>query len=249
MVGSRPNREESVESQCQDQFLNLERRRDREVSIHTTHTSRSQSRSGSHVSHGENTRNMQLEIDHLRRKLRRKQCKGTPLSSEPSSDDNNDDSYRPRSRTPLSESYSYDEDSHYRQRSKSPSHKGLRDAMSRALCQISKSPFTRRIEGGKLPRQFTQPTFIVYNNRTDPVEHVSHFNQRMAVHSKNETLPCKVFPFILGLVAIRWFNGWREGSINSFNEPIRTFGARFVAVEFLVLWIPCCLCPCEKERP
>ena len=121
--------------------------------------------------------------------------------------------------------------------------------MSRALCQISKSPFTRRIEGGKLPRRFSQPTFIVYNNRTDRVEHVSHFNQRMAVHSKNETLPCKVFLFSLGLVAIRWFNGWREGSINSFNEPIRTFGARFVVVEFLVLWIPCCLCPCEKERP
>ena len=86
MVGSGPHREESVGSQCQDQFLNLERRRDREVSIHTTHTNRSQSRSGNHVSHGENTRNMQLEIDHLQRKLRRKQCRRTPSSSEPSSE-------------------------------------------------------------------------------------------------------------------------------------------------------------------
>lgn len=67
-------------SQCQDHFLNLERRRDREVSVHTTHTSRSHSRAGSHVSHKEDARNLQLEIDHLRKKLRRKQRKESPLS-------------------------------------------------------------------------------------------------------------------------------------------------------------------------
>ena len=33
MVGSGPNREESIGSQRQDHFLNLERRRDREVSV------------------------------------------------------------------------------------------------------------------------------------------------------------------------------------------------------------------------
>ena len=54
MVGS----EESVGSQCQDYFLNLEQIRDREVSVHTTHTSMSHSRSESHVSHGEDTKNM-----------------------------------------------------------------------------------------------------------------------------------------------------------------------------------------------
>jgi len=152
MVGSGPNCEEFVGSQRQDQFLNLERRRDREVSIHTTHTNRSQSKSGSHVSHRENNKNMQLEINHLRRKLRCKQCKQTPSSLEPSSDDDNDESYRPKSMTPPSESYSCDEDHHYRRRSKSPSHRGLgNDTMSRALCQISKSLFTCRIKGGKLP--------------------------------------------------------------------------------------------------
>ena len=107
-----------------------------------------------------------------------------------------------------SESYSYDEDHHYRQRSKSPPHRGLgNDAMSRALRQISKSPLTHRIEGGKLSRRFTQPTFTTYNGRTNLVEHVSHFNQRMAIHSKNETLMCKVFLSSLGPVEMRWFEG------------------------------------------
>ena len=100
--------------------------------------------------------------------------------------------------------------------------------MSKALHQISKSPFTRRIDRAKLPHRFTQPTFTIYNGRTDPVEHVSHFNQRMAVHSRNEALVCKVFPFSLGPIATRWFNGLDEGSISSFEELTRAFGARFV---------------------
>ena len=280
MVGSRPIREKSIGSQRQDQFLNLEWRRDCEVSVHTTYTSRSHSRSGSHVSHGENTRNMQLEIDHLWRKLCRKQRRGTPSSSEFYFDDD-DGSYRPRVRTPpnesfscdedhhhrrrsrslsrrglgndamgralrqiskslftwrieggklswrftqptftrvrtppnesfFCESFSCDEDRHHRRRSRSPSHRGLgNDAMGRALRQISKSLFTRRIEGGKLSRRFTQPTFTMYNGRMDLVEHVSYFNQRMAVHSRNEALMCKVFPPSLGLMAMRWFD-WLE---------------------------------------
>ena len=94
---------------------------------------------------------MQLEIDRLRRGLRCKRRRKTPSSFDLSSKDDGDGSYRPRLRTPLSESFLYDEDCHYKYRTKSPSRKGLgSDAMSRALNQISKSPFTSRIEGGKL---------------------------------------------------------------------------------------------------
>ena len=62
----------------------------------------------------------------------------------------------------------------------------------------------------------------------DPVEHVSHFNQRMAFHSKNETLMCKVFPSSLGLVAMRWFNGMGAYSISSFKELTQAFSSRFI---------------------
>ena len=108
-------------------------------------------------------------------------------------------------------------------------HKGLgNDAMSRALNQISKSLFTRRIERGKLPWHFTQPTSTMYNGRMDPVEHVSHFNQRMAVYSKSKALMCKLFPSSLGPVAMRWFNDLKEHSINSFKELTQVFRAHFV---------------------
>ena len=94
--------------------------------------------------------------------------------------------------------------------------------------QILNSPFTRRIEGGKLPQRFTQLMFTMYNGRTYPMEHVNHFNQRMVVHLKNETLMCKVFPSSLRLVAMRWFDGLKDGSINSFKEITRAFWALFV---------------------
>ena len=87
--------------------------------MYTAHTSRSQSQGGSHVSHEENTRSMQLEIDCLRRRLRHERHRGTPSSSGPSSDDDNDNSYWPRSRTPPSESFLCDQDHHYRWRRES----------------------------------------------------------------------------------------------------------------------------------
>ncbi|XP_075661702.1 uncharacterized protein LOC142631421 [Castanea sativa] len=68
----------------------------------------------------------------------------------------------------------------------------------------------------------------MYNDRTELVEYVSHFNQRMVVHSKNETLMCKVFPSSLRPVVMRWFDGLNEGSINSFKKLTRAFVSRFV---------------------
>ena len=111
----------------------------------------------------------------------------------------------------------------------SPTYKGLgNNAMNEALNQVAKSPFTRRIEGASLPRRFHQPTFSLYNGQTDPVEHVSHFNQKMVVHSKDETLMCKIFPSSLGPMAMRWFNGLKVNSIDSFKKLTQSFDACFI---------------------
>ena len=107
---------------------------------------------------------MQLEIDHLKKKLRHAQGKRGPSNSDISSNDGEDASYRRRLRTPPSESFSYDEGHHYKSRYKSSPRKGLgNDAMSKALNQISKSPFTHKIERARLPRRFNQLTFTIYN--------------------------------------------------------------------------------------
>ena len=122
------------------------------------------------------------------------------------------------------------------------------NAMSKALNQISRSPFTCKIEGGRLPQQFTQPTFTMYNGRTDLVEHVSHFNQRMTVHSKNVVLMCKVFPSSLGPMAMRWFDGLGTGSIDSFKELTQAFGSRFIMCSRVPRPLDSLLSPSMRER-
>ena len=125
--------------------------------------------------------------------------------------------------------FSYEEENHHKRKHKSPPHRGLgNDAMSKVLNQISKSPFMHKIEDAKLPQQFNQHAFTIYNGRTNPVEYVSHFNQRMTIHSKDEALMCKVFPSSLGPVAIRWFDGLKASSIDSFWGFTQAFGSCFI---------------------
>ena len=165
----------------------------------------------------------------MKRKLLHAQRRRSHSSSDLLSDDESDDDYRQRSRTLPSETFSHEEEHYQRRKCKSPSPRGLgHDAMSRALNQLSKSPFTRRIERATLPRRFQQPTFTLYNGNTDPVEHVSQFNQRIAVHSKNEAPMCKVFPSSLGLVAMRWFNGLKANFVDLYRQLTQAFGSRFV---------------------
>ena len=102
------------------------------------------------------------------------------------------------------------------------------DVMKKVLSQISKSPFTRGIEKAKLLRRFHQPTFAMYNGRTDPVEHVSQFKQKMVVHSQDEALMCRVFSFSLGPIPMRWFDGLKTNSISSFKKLTQSLCSRFI---------------------
>ena len=108
------------------------------------------------MSHAENEKDMQHEIDELKKKLRHARRRRSSFESESSSRDTEDVTYRQRSRTPPSETFSGDEEySSHRRKSKNTSHKGLGNkAMIDALNQVAKSPFTCRIEGASLPRRF-----------------------------------------------------------------------------------------------
>ena len=108
----------------------------------------------SHVSQRQNDKQaMQQEIDDLKRKLRHAQRRRSHSRPDMPSDDESDDDYRQRLRTPPNETFSHEEEHYWRRERKSPSPRGLgNDAMSRTLDQLSKSPFTRHIEGATLPR-------------------------------------------------------------------------------------------------
>ena len=84
---------ESRGSQYSNPHRSLEQRGGREGSVHTTHTSKSQSRRKSHVSHAKNDRDMQREIDELKRELYHARRRRSSPSSEPSSEERDGASY------------------------------------------------------------------------------------------------------------------------------------------------------------
>ena len=110
-----PHQAESANVRQQDEFLNLERERDRENhqegSVHTIHTGGSGFQRKGHVSHEKyDDKAMQREIDDLKKQLRQAQKKQSPSNSDVSSNDEEDTIYRQRSRTPPSESFSCEEE-------------------------------------------------------------------------------------------------------------------------------------------
>ena len=113
MEGSGSRQTGCADSQRQDNFLNLEQERDqnkqRGGSVNTSHTSESRSKGKGHASPEQNDqRALQQEIDDLKKKLRRVQRKRPLPGSDSSSDEDNE--YRQKSRTPPSETFSYEEE-------------------------------------------------------------------------------------------------------------------------------------------
>ena len=60
------------------------------------------------------------------------------------------------------------------------------NALSRALRRVAWSLFFEQIERIEMLRWFTLPPFIIYDGKTDPIEHVSHYIQIMSLYSHND---------------------------------------------------------------
>ena len=62
----------------------------------------------------------------------------------------------------------------------------------------------------------------------DPVEHISQFKQKMAIHAQDEALMCRVFSSSLRPMVRRWFDGLRTNSVSSFKKLTQAFCSRFI---------------------
>ena len=168
MAGSGPHETslhhaESANVHQQGELHDLEHGNDmdnqQEGNLQTLHTGGRGYRRRGHAIHEQaDEKAMQREIDDLKKRLRRAQRKQTPSSSDISSNDEEDASYKQRSGTPPSESFSCEEENPHKMRRRSPSGRGVgTNVMKKALSQIFKSPFTRGIEKAKLPKRSISP--------------------------------------------------------------------------------------------
>ena len=77
-------------------------------------------------------------------------------------------------------------------------HNAALDTMSHALRRAACSPFSNEIKHTKMRRWFTKPPFTIYDGKTNPVEHISHYVQMMSLYSQNDGLMCKCSHPVLG---------------------------------------------------
>ena len=89
-----PHQAASGGSQHSQSEVNPQQRGDREQNGQTMHTNKSQSRGKSHVSHAENEKDLQREINELKKKLHRAWQRRASFESESSSGDTDNDTYR-----------------------------------------------------------------------------------------------------------------------------------------------------------
>ena len=71
--------------------------------------------------------------------------------------------------------------------------------------EVNKSPFTEWILDEPKPKDFVVPSFKQFDGKSDPVDHIFNFQQKMALETRNEAILCKVFSATLVGPALAWF--------------------------------------------
>ncbi|CAN6702363.1 unnamed protein product [Malus baccata var. baccata] len=107
-------------------------------------------------------------------------------------------------------------------------HQTLAELALEAAGGIRKLPFTEDILKAKKPAKFTQPKFRLFEGTTDPVEHIYHFQQQMALEGDDEALMCKLFPSSLSGSSLTLFRQLKPRSIESFTELCEVFISQYV---------------------
>ncbi|KAL0433289.1 UNVERIFIED_CONTAM: hypothetical protein Slati_2663200 [Sesamum latifolium] len=79
-------------------------------------------------------------------------------------------------------------------------------------------PFTETVMADELPLNCRTPAIAEYDGTTDPMEHLSHFENIALLHRYTDEIKCRVFVTTFARAAQQWFNQLPDGAIGSFQE-------------------------------
>ncbi|PON57911.1 hypothetical protein PanWU01x14_170010 [Parasponia andersonii] len=105
------------------------------------------------------------------------------------------------------------------------------DLAEQTVRGINRTAFADWIQMEPRPRDFMTPTFRPFEGKTDPLDHIYHFQQKMALETRDEAVTCKVFSTTLVGPALLWFRQLPEKSINGFEDFCRLFLRQYAADE------------------
>ncbi|KAL0284795.1 UNVERIFIED_CONTAM: hypothetical protein Sradi_7188900 [Sesamum radiatum] len=70
----------------------------------------------------------------------------------------------------------------------------------------------------ELPMNCRTPAITEYDGTSDPMEHLSRFENAALLHQYIDGIKCRVFVTTFTRVAQQWFNQLLVGTIGSFQE-------------------------------
>ena len=72
-------------------------------------------------------------------------------------------------------------------------------------------------EDARLPEGFKLPTIKAYEGKSDPQDHLDHFNDLMEMHLVSDMAKCRVFTITLTSGAKKWLKLITLGSVVSWQ--------------------------------
>ncbi|KAL0462456.1 UNVERIFIED_CONTAM: hypothetical protein Slati_0133200 [Sesamum latifolium] len=79
-------------------------------------------------------------------------------------------------------------------------------------------PFTETVRADELPLNCRTLAIAEYDGTTDPMEHLSHFENAALLHRHTDGIKCRVFVTTFARAAQQWFNQLPISAIGSFQE-------------------------------
>ncbi|PON74707.1 hypothetical protein PanWU01x14_047660 [Parasponia andersonii] len=79
------------------------------------------------------------------------------------------------------------------------------DLAKQTVREINWTIFADWIQIEPRPRDFTTPTFKPFEGKTDHLDHIYHFQQKMFLETRDEAVACKDFSMTLVGSALLWF--------------------------------------------
>ncbi|KAL0416457.1 UNVERIFIED_CONTAM: hypothetical protein Slati_3477600 [Sesamum latifolium] len=79
-------------------------------------------------------------------------------------------------------------------------------------------PFTDTVMTDELPLNCRTPAIAEYDGTTDPMEHLSRFENTTLLHRYTDGIKCRVFVTTFARAAQQWFNQLPVGAIGNFQE-------------------------------
>ena len=85
------------------------------------------------------------------------------------------------------------------------------------------SPFNQEVREARLLEEFKLLTIKVYEGKSDPHDHLDHFNDLMELHLVSKLAKCRVFAVTLTGGAKKWLRSILAGLVSSWQQLSASF--------------------------